>query len=425
VRAEAELSEDDVSDDEDMGDGGAAVEGTYAAAVRSQLGPTAASKDAAARRTRARRLQSQLVDIVGENVVLRTPEKPARSARHKAVLKAEEDAKFLDEMVLAFVKLHDNTDGFSAKLLDTLLAKHEAIFLGRLDVVAAGAGDHGDPTDAVYLRVARHVVNKVLKSFQEQWAPMRCMALKSILHLSRVRYQTLMNLLNKTWEDGEEGEAGRWVGFKIYSGLAMPKLASMRCVRELEKDIVNELGLTSGEGASESAVVEFKTLMIKVIKDKRVKGVEGWGGRNVQLSVELDMLMEGDAAKLFRGVSATRVAFRLRLQGGVFGNSPFQVFTFLVVEGPDKYENVKDVMRGPLKDARQILEDGIEVDGTHYTFRRMKARSGQTVARRAPFMRCSLHSLLAQLPPSLSGTLAFPQPPQCDGTFRAEGTSHR
>ena len=38
-------------------------------------------------------------------------------------------------------------------------------------------------------------------------------------------------------------------------------------------------------------------------------------------------------------------------------------------------------------------------------------------------MRCSLHSSLAQLPPSPSGTLAFPQPPQCDGTFRAEGTS--
>jgi len=242
---------------------------------RRFVGPSDASEKPAAQRALERRQAGRLDEIVSEWVQVRTPTKAARlPAAQKAALKAEEKGKFVVDMIMSYVKQHDNTDQVSDQLMDCLVLKHLPIFVARLDA-AALADNAQNATDKMYLRIAKHVVNKVFESFDEQWSPMRCVALKSLLHLSRDNYDNLIKLGGKTWQPPDkEGAVGKFVDVMVYGGVPMPKFASVRKIRALEESLVSELGLTSGEGASESAVVSFRELLTQVIRDLVAKGVD-------------------------------------------------------------------------------------------------------------------------------------------------------
>ena len=66
------------------------------------------------------------------------------------------------------------------------------------------------------------------------------------------------------------------------------------------------------------------------------------------------MVVGGNAAQVHKGVSFTRMAMRIRQKGEMFSNSPFETHTFVLIEGSDKYDNLKSIMREPLAAMKEV-----------------------------------------------------------------------
>ena len=262
-------------------------------------------------------------------------------------VKDEEQLALNDEAITAFLIMH--SDYISATvILDALLEHKIGYVISRLDRVGLG-GDDEPP--AIYARISKHVGQDVVSSIESHWSAERCLALKSVLHMSCAKYQGFLNVLSKDFDKDEE----LWCDLEVIPGVPFPKLTSKRQVLALSREWLKELGLEDAELVEgDAATVDIPSLLRRVL-ERECDGKGMFVGIDGGAQVMLDLAVEGDAAGVHRGISATRIVLRWRVAvSGVFPNTPFRTHTFVLVEGPDKYTNIKEVLKVPFEKIREV-----------------------------------------------------------------------
>lgn len=238
-----------------------------------------------------------------------------------------------------------------------------------LDVIAAlnaaldgeGEADSDSPFHKIVKHVAKGVVNKISNA----WDGPHTVLIQKTLGLSRLKLDQLRRLLSyeSVGGDGDEASASarKWMPKEVVKDVAYPMLASRRDVDQAVDIICKELNIRGGLSA-ESAVVDVRALVKNIMRNLIAS-------RRAASGDAIQFILEGDAFRVFRGVSATNVGVRIRMNGAPFPQSSREWYPILLTEGADKYEVLQESLRPLMDELRTMLGNRlcIELDDSEDT----------------------------------------------------------
>ena len=334
-----------------------------------------------ASRSRHRRMAGRVSDALTQELPLdgdgleHTPQTTRVRATQRADLNAEACAAYCI----------NNNEG-ATLVMRYLLERRPTLVSDIIEQCRRG----GEFPDALR-RLERVFAPAVVKRLRDHWTRERCLAIISYLRISWVKYQLLLNLLSKEYDE----ELMKWKTVVLYGGRAavkFPKLQPKDKLLALRKSIHDKYGLKVAEDAAsgEGAVLDVEPLIGQLAMDvlKRRAPAAGAaeveagaaeveagaaevesGAAEVEAAVEagrlglvmLALCLSGDAHKLFKGVSVTRIAIKVKEPKGSYTHNPLHLGTCLLVEGPDKYENLRDALKEPMKQLTGVLRNGIRL----------------------------------------------------------------
>eukprot|EP00854_Cymbomonas_tetramitiformis_P028341 gene28341-35116_t len=130
---------------------------------------------------------------------------------------------------------------------------------------------------------------------------------------------------------------------KVQWQVKAPKLPTNYAVDKLRDEIATKLDLKENELGT-CAQIDFRTKLSQVITTEMHKGFLRTlvSTTTEDAVIRLELFISGDAHGIHRGVKVTRITFKLKVEGGVFNNSPFQMYTVVFFRGSDNYENLHE-----------------------------------------------------------------------------------
>ena len=201
---------------------------------------------------------------------------------------------------------------------------------------------------------------KASKAIKQQWAKKvslkwqeRSTHIKTRVVYSDRQWMRLKNMLSANYMALKD----KFIKFAI-DGVYPPELASLRYIRDEATKHQTDLGIMSvDKGASMSMTARLE----KVIRSLVTQGL---------LSNDHAVWLQfaGDGCSMGQ-IGQAAIAFRLMGLDGVDENSPFSTYTVLLFEGDDGYTAVSQHISRLVKDMEELQENGLQVDGRHFTFR--------------------------------------------------------
>ncbi|KAK3241177.1 hypothetical protein CYMTET_49039 [Cymbomonas tetramitiformis] len=218
----------------------------------------------------------------------------------------------------------------------------------------------------------QRVVNKIAK----KWTPTIGLAIRFRLGLSMENYDRLRQMISKTF-DTESNESSTWYVLdtessdkKVQWRVKAPKLPSNYALDRLRDEITKELNLQENEMGN-AAQISFRTKLSQVITTEMETGFL----RPALLTapkgtvIKLELFISGDAHGIHRGVKVTRVTFKLKVEGGVFNNSPFRMYTVVFFRGSDNYENLIQNSTDLSRELSAIAKTPLTVGAWQFSFK--------------------------------------------------------
>ncbi|GAQ92847.1 hypothetical protein KFL_011650020 [Klebsormidium nitens] len=204
----------------------------------------------------------------------------------------------------------------------------------------------------------------VLDEIRDHWTEDR--ALKMQIHCKighGHKWQDMIHLLGKDYNEATK----HWDRKELCgkgSGLFIPLLPSCKRVDALRKEIAAMNPLMQNEDGS-AAWLDLSKLLIEAVVDERAIGF--LQERRDLLEDFLRIHWGGDAAQYYRKVKVSKIGFRILTLEKVILQAPQQARTVVQFEGKDDYDQNAEFLAPILPVMEQLKEEGLTVEGTHYT----------------------------------------------------------
>ena len=214
--------------------------------------------------------------------------------------------------------------------------------------------------DSPYTKIVDHVAKGVVGKIDEAWDGPHTVLIQKTLGLSRLKLDQLRRLLSFAFVAGDcdeanaEAPARKWMPREVVKGVSYPKLASRSDVQNATKEICEKLNIHAGASA-ESAVIDIRSLVKDIMANLVASGRADSGA-------DIQFILEGDAFRVFRGVAATNVGVRIRVNDAPFPGSSREWYPILLTEGADKYEVLQESLRPLMDELRTMLGNPLRVE---------------------------------------------------------------
>lgn len=206
--------------------------------------------------------------------------------------------------------------------------------------------------------------NDVLEEVKEHWTDEVALTIQIHCKVGHShKYQDLIHVLAKSYNT----ETAKWDRKELCgkgSGLFIPLLPSCKRVDALRAAIGAESPLMQNADGS-AAWLDLRQLLVECVTDERHLGF--LRARRDAFEDVIRVHWGGDAAQYYRKVKVSKFSFRLPSLEKVILQSPQQARTVVQFEGKDDYDQNAEYLAPCLPIMDQLREEGLTIDGTHYT----------------------------------------------------------
>jgi hypothetical protein len=206
--------------------------------------------------------------------------------------------------------------------------------------------------------------NVILEEMQRFWTEDKALSIQIHCKVGHShKYQDLIHVLGKTYNSRTENWERKELGAEG-SGLHVPLLPSCNRVNTLRAAIASDNPMMQNADGSAAWVDMLHTLK-ECVRDERRNGF-------LKLRVELNedsirVHFGGDGAQYYRKVKVSKFSFRLLSLNKLVLQAPEQARTIVQFEGKDSYEQNKEYLSSSIAMMDKVREEGLDVDGTHYS----------------------------------------------------------
>ncbi|KAK3247498.1 hypothetical protein CYMTET_43003 [Cymbomonas tetramitiformis] len=299
--------------------------------VFSRAPATSTSEKAEATRKRNARMAEQVEALLqAEPVLLQSMLEDSPSSEHSTQLPV------YIEILVAFLSRHRLAIPAALGILSNQKNTKLLLYLDK----------HANNND-VLCEIEHYFTQRAVNQIITNWTPTIGLSIRFRLGISEQKYGMLRQMLSKSF-DRDSTTATTWYVLHKQScdgtvkwQIKAPKLPSNYAVRSLRDEVAAKLDLKENELGT-CAQVDFPTKLKQVIESEMNRGflrtiVSTTPATEI---INLELFVSGDAHGIHRGIKVTRVTFKLKVVGGVFNNSPFQMYTVVFFRGADNYANL-------------------------------------------------------------------------------------